>query len=127
ELIVRGICMLKPGVEGLSETIRVRSIVGRFLEHSRAYYFANGGEEEMYTGSADWMPRNFDRRVETVAPVRDERLKKYMKDVLLDAYLRDNVKARVLTPEGGYRPVETEPGAERFNSQTFFMDAPEPL
>ncbi|HJQ33425.1 MAG TPA: polyphosphate kinase 1 [Pyrinomonadaceae bacterium] len=127
DLIVRGICMLKPGVPGLSETITVRSVVGRFLEHSRAYYFQNGGEEEMYTGSADWMPRNFDRRVETVAPVRDERLKKYMKDVLLDAYLRDNVKARVLTPEGVYRPVETEPGAERFNSQTFFMDAPEPL
>ena len=126
DLIVRGICMLRPGVEGLSETIRVRSIVGRFLEHSRAYYFQNGGEEEMYTGSADWMPRNFDRRVETVAPVRDERLKKYMKEVLLGAYLRDDVKARVLGPDGRYRPVETEPGGERFNAQLFFMDAPEP-
>ncbi|HEX8353990.1 MAG TPA: polyphosphate kinase 1, partial [Pyrinomonadaceae bacterium] len=83
ELIVRGICMLKPGVPGLSETIRVRSVVGRFLEHSRAYYFLNGGDEELYTGSADWMPRNFDRRVETVAPVRDPRLKRYLKDVLL--------------------------------------------
>ena len=126
DLIVRGICMLKPGVPGLSETIRVRSVVGRFLEHSRAYYFANGGSEEMYTGSADWMPRNFDRRVETVAPVRDERLKRYLKDVLLDAYLRDNVKARVLGADGRYRPVEVEPGGERFNSQLFFMDAPEP-
>ena len=126
DLIVRGICMLKPGVEGLSETIRVRSIVGRFLEHSRAYYFRNGGEEELYTGSADWMPRNFDRRVETVAPVEDERLKKYLKDVLLDAYLRDNVKARLLGPDGRYRPVPVEEGAERFNSQLFFIDAPAP-
>ena len=126
DLIVRGICMLKPGVPGLSETIRVRGVVGRFLEHSRAYYFQNGGDEEMYTGSADWMPRNFDRRVETVAPVRDERLKKYLKDVLLDAYLRDNVKARVLGPDGRYRPVPVEPGGERFNSLLFFMDAPAP-
>jgi polyphosphate kinase len=126
DLIVRGICMLKPGVPGLSETIRVRSIVGRFLEHSRAYYFQNGGEEEVYTGSADWMPRNFDRRVETVVPVRDERLKKYLKDVLLEAYLRDNVKARVLGADGLYRPVAVEPGGERFNSQLFFIDAPEP-
>jgi polyphosphate kinase len=126
DLIVRGICMLKPGVPGLSETIRVRSIVGRFLEHSRAYYFRNGGEEELYTGSADWMPRNFDRRVETIAPVRDERLKKYLKDVLLDAYLRDNVKARVLGPDGRYRPVPPEEGAERFNSQLYFIDAPTP-
>ncbi|MDT5272612.1 MAG: polyphosphate kinase [Acidobacteriota bacterium] len=126
DLIVRGICMLKPGVPGLSETIRVRSIVGRFLEHSRAYYFANGGEEELYTGSADWMPRNFDRRVETITPLSDERLKKYLKEVLLDAYLRDNVKARVLGPDGRYYPVPLEEGAERFNSQLFFIDAPAP-
>ncbi|HEX8187798.1 MAG TPA: polyphosphate kinase 1 [Pyrinomonadaceae bacterium] len=126
DLIVRGICMLRPGVEGLSETIRVRSIVGRFLEHSRAYYFRNGGDEELYTGSADWMPRNFDRRVETIAPVHDERLKKYLKDVLLDSYLRDNVKARVLGPDGRYRPVPLEEGAERFNSQLYFIDAPAP-
>ena len=126
DLIVRGICMLKPGVEGLSENVRVRSVVGRFLEHSRAYYFANGGDEEVYTGSADWMPRNFDRRVETVAPVHDERLKKYLKDVLLDAYLRDNVKARLLGADGRYHPVPAEPGGERFNSQLFFIDAPAP-
>ena len=72
------------------------------------------------------MPRNFDRRVETIAPVQDERLKKYLKDVLLDAYLRDNVKARVLGPDGRYRPVPFEEGAERFNSQLFFIDAPAP-
>jgi polyphosphate kinase len=126
DLIVRGICMLKPGVPGLSETIQVRSVVGRFLEHSRAYYFQNGGDEEVYTGSADWMLRNFDRRVETVAPVRDERLKRYLKDVLLAAYLRDNVKARVLGPDGRYHTVAVEPGGERFNSQLHFIDAPEP-
>jgi polyphosphate kinase len=126
DLIVRGICMLKPGIPGLSETIRVRSVVGRFLEHSRAYYFQNGGDEEVYTGSADWMHRNFDRRVETIAPVRDERLKKYIKDVVLAAYLRDNVKARALGPDGGYHPVPIEPGGERFNSQLYFIDAPEP-
>jgi polyphosphate kinase len=127
DLIVRGICMLRPGVEGLSENIRVRSLVGRFLEHSRAYYFANGGDEEVYTGSADWMPRNFDRRVETVAPVRKESLKKYLKDVLLAAYLRDNVKARELRPDGSYqRPRMTE-GEERFNSQLYFIAAPEPI
>ncbi|HEX8720728.1 MAG TPA: polyphosphate kinase 1 [Pyrinomonadaceae bacterium] len=126
DLIVRGICMLKPGVPGLSENIRVRSVVGRFLEHSRAYYFQNGGDEELYTGSADWMPRNFDRRVETVAPVRAPGLKKYLKDVLLGAYLRDNVKARVLGADGRYRPVPAEPDAERFNSQLFFIDAPAP-
>ena len=126
DLIVRGICMLRPGVEGLSENIRVRSLVGRFLEHSRAYYFANGGDEEVYTGSADWMPRNFDRRVETVAPVREESLKKYLKDVLLAAYLRDNVKARELRPDGSYQRPPTAEGEERFNSQLYFIAAPEP-
>ncbi|HEU4595075.1 MAG TPA: polyphosphate kinase 1 [Pyrinomonadaceae bacterium] len=122
DLIVRGICMLRPGVAGLSETIRVRSIVGRFLEHSRAYYFQNGGEEEMYTGSADWMPRNFDRRVEVIAPVNDERLKKHLKDVVLAAYLRDNQKARVLRSDGSYERVKLAPGEEPFNSQTYFID-----
>jgi polyphosphate kinase len=126
DLIVRGICMLRPGVAGVSENIRVRSIVGRFLEHSRVYYFMNGGEEEFYTGSADWMLRNFDRRVETVAPVRDERLKRYLKEVLIAAYLRDNVKARVLLPDGSYERVPLAPGEKEFNSQLYFMDAPEP-
>ena len=127
DLLVRGICMLRPGVEGLSENIRVRSLVGRFLEHSRAYYFANGGEDEVYTGSADWMPRNFDRRVETVAPVRVESIKKYLRDVLLAAYLRDNVKARELQPDGSYQRPKTAEGEERFNSQLYFIAAPEPV
>jgi polyphosphate kinase len=123
DLIVRGICMLRPGVPGLSETITVRSIVGRFLEHSRVYYFANGGEEELYVGSADWMPRNFDRRVEVIAPVRDQRLRNYLKDVLLSAYLRDNAKARLLTPYGTYERIPIPSDGKRFDAQTYFINA----
>src|ERR1051325_4738450 len=96
DLIVRGACMIRPGEPGLSQTINVRSVVGRFLEHSRIFYFANGGDEELYIGSADWMARNLDRRVEGVTPVTDPQLKKYLKDTVLAAYLRDNVKARVM-------------------------------
>jgi polyphosphate kinase len=127
DLVVRGICMLRPGVPGLSETVRVRSIVGRFLEHSRVFYFLNGGEEELYTGSADWMNRNMDRRVEVVAPVRDPRLKRYLKDVLLAAYLRDNVKARELRPDGSYRRSHVPPGEDPFSAQLYFIEAPEPV
>jgi polyphosphate kinase len=120
DLIVRGVCMLKPGVAGLSETIRVRSIVGRLLEHSRIYYFQNGGEEEVYTGSSDWMTRNLDRRVEVIAPVGDNSLRRYLKDVALDAYLRDNTKARELQADGSYVRVKPAPGEEPFDSQTHF-------
>lgn len=120
DLIIRGICMLRPGVPGLSENIRVRSIVGRLLEHSRVYYFANGGEEEIYLGSSDWMPRNLDRRVEVVAPVEDAKLKQYLKDEFLAAYLRDNVKARELHSDGSYRRVYPASEAEAFNSQLSF-------
>jgi polyphosphate kinase len=120
DLIVRGVCMLRPGVAGLSETITVRSIVGRFLEHSRLFYFQNGGDEEVYIGSADWMRRNLDRRVEVVAPVEDEGLKRILKDEILDAYLRDNVKARLLQPDGSYARVEREEGEELFSSQEYF-------
>ncbi|HSB11633.1 MAG TPA: polyphosphate kinase 1, partial [Blastocatellia bacterium] len=95
DLIVRGVCALRPGVPGLSDTITVTSIVGRFLEHSRIFYFLNGGEEDIYIGSADWMQRNLDRRVELVAPIEDPRLKKHLKDEVLDVCLRDNVKARL--------------------------------
>ncbi|HEX8495530.1 MAG TPA: polyphosphate kinase 1 [Pyrinomonadaceae bacterium] len=120
DLIVRGGCMLRPGVPGLSENIHVRSIVGRFLEHSRIFYFANGGDEDVYIGSADWMARNLDRRVEVVTPVLDPQLKRYLKDVVLATYLRDNVKARVLQPDGTYERVQVAPGEERFNSQLHF-------
>lgn len=121
DLIVRGICSLRPGVKGLSSNIRVRSLVGRFLEHSRVMYFANGGEpddEEIYIGSADWMQRNLDRRVEIVAPIIDPSLKTFLKDVYLDAYLRDNVNARSLRPDGSYRKI---PGGEPFDAQMFFV------
>jgi polyphosphate kinase len=120
ELIVRGACMIRPGEPGLSQTIHVRSVVGRFLEHSRIFYFANGGEEEVYIGSADWMARNLDRRVEVVVPVVDPPAKKYLKDTVLAAYLRDNVKARVMNSDGSYELPPMAPGEESFNSQLFF-------
>ncbi len=123
DLIVRGICMLRPGVVGLSETITVRSIVGRFLEHSRVFYFANGGDEELYIGSADWMSRNLKHRIEVVAPVRDTHLKSYLKDVVLGAYLRDNVKARQLLSDGSYAQVQAVGGQEPFDSQSYFIGA----
>lgn len=120
DLIVRGSCMLRPGVPGLSETVRVRSIVGRFLEHSRIFYFANGGDEDLYIGSADWMKRNLDRRVEVVAPILDHNLKRYLKEVILAAYLKDNVKARVLNADGLYDVVARGGDEKPFNSQMHF-------
>jgi polyphosphate kinase len=109
DLIVRGMCALRPGVHGLSERIRVRSIVGRFLEHSRIFWFANGGAEEVFAGSADWMPRNLYERCEVVFPVCDEAAKRRLRDEILEAYLRDNVKARILLPDGLYeRAAKTE-------------------
>ena len=122
DLIVRGICMLRPGIPGLSENIRVRSIVGRFLEHSRVFWFANGGDEEVYIGSADWMTRNLKHRIEVVAPVSDPKAKRYLRDVLLDAYLTDNTKARELQPDGRYTPVLTD--SEPFDSQEYFIGRP---
>ena len=117
--------MLRPGVPDLSESIRVRSVVGRFLEHSRVMYFANDGNEEIYIGSADWMHRNLDRRVEVVCPVKDPALCKFLKDELLQAYLRDNKNARGLSADGSYRRVLPAPNQEAFDSQIYFegMDA----
>ena len=120
DLIVRGACMLRPGVPGLSETVHVRSIVGRFLEHSRIFYFANGGDDDVYIGSADWMTRNLDRRVEVVTPILDPNLKRHLKDVVLAAYLKDNVKARILNADGFYDHVPMTPGEASFNSQLHF-------
>ncbi len=120
DLVVRGACMLRPGVPGLSQTVHVRSVVGRFLEHSRIFYFTNGGEDEIYIGSADWMARNFDRRVEVVTPVVDAHLKSYLRDIVLPAYLRDNVTARILTADGVYKKPQLGPDEEPFNSQLFF-------
>jgi len=107
DLIVRGICCLRPGVPGISEHIRVISIVGRFLEHSRIFFFANGGDEEIYFGSADWMPRNFDRRVEVVTPIKDRRLHGRVIS-LLETLLADNRQAWDMNPDGSY--VQRTPG-----------------
>ena len=113
ELIVRGICCLKVGIPGISENIHVRSIVGNFLEHSRIFFFLNDGEEELYMGSADWMPRNLDRRVEILFPVLDDTLKEKVKHIL-DVELADNTKAHVLKPDGEYEKIDRRgPGLYR--------------
>jgi polyphosphate kinase len=131
DLIVRGICALRPGVRGVSDRIRVRSIVGRFLEHSRIFYFANGGQEEIYTGSADWMPRNLYERVEVLTPVRDELLRERVRGEILEAYLADNLKARILLKDGTYirawqaaggkRKQKPPAGAAAFSAQDFLI------
>jgi polyphosphate kinase len=125
ELIVRGICSLNPGLRGISDRIKVRSIVGRFLEHSRIYYFQNGGEEEIYMGSADWMPRNLHERVEVVFPLRDPLLRDRVKNEILAAYLADNVKARVLQRGGSYVRADAKGKAAPFNSQEYLIDVAE--
>ena len=122
DLIVRGVCMLRPGVEGLSENIRVRNIVGQLLEHSRVYYFANGGDEEIFLGSSDWMPRNLDRRVEVITPIENPQLKKHLKDEFLSIYLRDNVKARELQADGSYQKISIGADDEIVDSQMAFQE-----
>jgi polyphosphate kinase len=121
DLLVRGICCLRPGVPGLSDNIRVVSIVGRFLEHSRAFYFRNGGAEELYLGSADLMPRNLDRRVEILFPIQDPRLVRHLRDHVLATYLADTARARRLRADGTYEPVKPAPGAEPLDSQRWLI------
>jgi polyphosphate kinase len=122
DLIVRGLSILRPGVKGLSERIRVRSIVGRFLEHSRIFHFDNGGESEVYLGSADWMPRNLFERCEVVFPVRDAAAKARIHDEILPAMLADTVKARLQQPDGTYvRAGKVAKDAEAFGCQNFLM------
>src|SRR5499425_115886 len=126
DLMVRGTCALRPGVRGISDRIRVRSIVGRFLEHSRVYYFVNGGQEEIYLASADWMPRNLYERVETMFPVRDEMLRERIRHEILDAYLADTVKSRVLRRDGSYVPAWKASGKRKapapgFSAQDFLV------
>ena len=120
ELIVRGICCLKVGIPGISENIYVRSIVGNFLEHSRIFFFLNDGEEELYMGSADWMPRNLDRRVEILFPMLDDTLKEKVKHIL-DVELADNTKAHVLKPDGEYEKIDRR-GKVLVNSQKQFCE-----
>jgi polyphosphate kinase len=122
DLIVRGICSLRPGIKGMSENIRVRSIVGRFLEHSRIFYFENGGADEVYCGSADWMPRNLFERCEVVFPVRDPQLKGRLRWEILATCLADTAKARIMQSDGQYLPAsKVLKGAPPFNSQQFLI------
>jgi polyphosphate kinase len=126
DLIIRGLCILRPGVKGLSERIRVRSIVGRFLEHSRIFHFANGGNDEIFLGSADWMPRNLFERCEVVFPVRDPAARARIHDEILPAYLADTHKARLQQPDGSYiRANKVLKDAPSFASQDFLMQLAE--
>ncbi|HVX65448.1 MAG TPA: polyphosphate kinase 1 [Bryobacteraceae bacterium] len=121
ELLVRGICCLRPGVPGISDNITVTSIVGRFLEHSRVYYFHNGGREEVYIGSADLMPRNIDHRVEVLFPVEDQKTIRSIRDEVLGVYLADNVKARHMQSDGSYARAKTGSGKKQINSQEVLL------
>jgi len=130
DLIVRGICALRPGVRGVSDRIKVRSIVGRFLEHSRIYYFCNGGDDEVYIGSADWMPRNLYERVEVLTPLKDSMARERVRREILDVYLADNLKTRILAKDGSYHRIWQTPGkrggkapsgAAAFNAQEFLI------
>jgi len=117
DLIVRGICCLRPGVPAISENITVRSIVDRFLEHSRIWYFENACQPEVFLGSADWMPRNFLRRIEVVFPIEDGVLRERVKSELLDLPLSDSLKARLLQADGSYVGSAPAPGAKSYRSQ----------
>ncbi len=122
DLIVRGICCLRPGLPGVSENIRVISIVGRFLEHSRIFYFANDGRPEVYLGSADWMPRNFYRRVEVAFPVDAPAVRAHIAEEILPVYLTDCVKARELRPDGTYVRLRPKPGGKPAQAQLTFRE-----
>ena len=124
DLIVRGICCLRPGVPGVSDNIHVRSIVGRFLEHSRIFYFGNGGDEEIYLGSADMMQRNLNNRVEALFPLEDPVLRTTVREKILDKLLADTVNARELLFDGRYVRVRPEPGDPPFDSQAWFITHP---
>ena len=121
DLIVRGVCCLRPGVPGISDNIRVTSIVGRFLEHSRIYYFHNGGRPEIFLGSADLMRRNLDRRVEVLFPIEDSLLKKHLRDDILEIYLRDTVRAHCLLEDGSYERISPPDGLAPFSAQDYFL------
>jgi polyphosphate kinase len=127
-------CALRPGIRGISDRIRVRSIVGRFLEHSRIFYFENGGDPEVYLGSADWMPRNLHERVEVLFPLKNPLLRDRVAHEILAAYLADNVKARFLQKDGRYlrswqspkgRSKQPPRGAAAFSAQDFLIGVAE--
>jgi polyphosphate kinase len=121
DLLIRGICGLRPGIPGVSENIRVQALIGRFLEHARVYYFLNGGHEEIYLGSADLMPRNLDMRVETVFPIETEALKRRIIDDILATEMADNYKAEWLGSDGNYHPIRAAEGQATLNAQALFM------
>jgi polyphosphate kinase len=117
DLVVRGMCCLRPGIPGVSENIHVRSIVGRFLEHSRVFWFNNSGHEEIFLGSADLMGRNLDRRVEILFPVLDQRLVRTIRITVLDCCLRDTVKARIMQADGTWQRAAPTANDEPLDSQ----------
>ncbi|MFC1996183.1 polyphosphate kinase 1 [Chloroflexota bacterium] len=121
DLLVRGICCMKSDIDGLSENIRVISIVGRYLEHSRIYYFLNDGREEIYMGSADLMPRNLNRRVEVIFPVEDSKMIRYIRDDILETYLVDNLKARLMQSDGSYLRLTPKDGEVQINTQEYLL------
>jgi polyphosphate kinase len=120
-LAVRGICCLKPGVPRVSDTIEVRAIIDRFLEHGRVFHFANGGKEEVYISSADWMPRNFHRRVEAMIPIEDPVIRARIVEIL-QILSADNVKSWLLMPDGKYERVQPKAGAPAFRAQARFIE-----
>jgi polyphosphate kinase len=121
DLLVRGICCLRPGIKGMSETIRVTSVVDRFLEHSRVFYFRAGGADKVYLSSADWMPRNFYTRFEVAFPIKDVALRHFVRDVILDVSLADNARAWTLKPDGTYERVKVQANGRVLRSQQFFQ------
>jgi polyphosphate kinase len=121
DLIVRGVCSLRPGIPGLSETVRVKSVIGRFLEHSRIFYFHNGGNELIYLGSADMMPRNLNRRVEILFPIENPRLLRRLRDEILQPYLDDNNGSWLMDSNGVFSRTPRESGQKTFNSQHWFL------
>lgn len=121
-LQIRGVCGLRPGVPGVSDNITVTSIVGRFLEHARIYYFRNGGQDEVFLGSADLMPRNLDRRVEVLFPVESTRLREMVVHDLLEIYLKDNLKTRRLRQDGDYERIQPKAQATPLNAQEWMLN-----
>jgi polyphosphate kinase len=122
DLICRGVCALRPGIPGVSENVRVISVVDRYLEHSRIYYFGNGGDPQVYIGSADWMDRNLSRRVEVVFPIDPPELKKRVINDILEVSLADTAKARELQADGSYRRRRPRDGEKPVRSQETFME-----
>ncbi|MCX5857863.1 MAG: RNA degradosome polyphosphate kinase, partial [Deltaproteobacteria bacterium] len=122
DLLVRGICCLRAGIPGVSENIRVISILDRFLEHSRVYYFHNSGNPEIYSGSADWMPRNFKKRAEILYPINNTELKTQIMDEIMMTYLKDNVKARLMQPDGSYLRIKPKDGERPIRSQSALIE-----